>query len=594
MKNIRNFAIIAHIDHGKSTLADRFIQICGGLTTREMSNQVLDSMDLEKERGITIKAQSVTIKYTNQKKMTFHLNFIDTPGHVDFTYEVSRSLNACEGALLVIDACQGVEAQTLATCNMALKMNLSIIPVLNKIDLPNANANKVIQEIHDMIGINTQDIVQCSAKNGTGIIPLLDKIIEKIPAPSGSIQVTLQALIIDSWFDNYLGVISLVCIKNGILHPGTTIIVLSTQNNYTVHTVGIFTPKKKNKKYLKCGEIGWMICGIKDTGAFRVGDTITSAVNPTTYAIPGFQKIRPKIFAGLFPIDTDKHEIFRIALGKLSLNDSALYYEPENSHALGSGFKCGFLGVLHMEIIQARLEREYNLEIISTTPTVMYEIETITKKIIYVNNPNDLNKIKNIREQREPIAECKILTPEKYIGKIINLCLNKRGTQKNITYHTHQVLLHFDIPIAEIITNFFDKMKSLSSGYASLEYHFKCFKKTDIVCLDILINSVKIDALSLIMHRNNVYNQSRKIVEKIKLLLPRQQFNLAIQAAIGNNIIARSTIQQLRKNVLSKCYGGDISRKKKLLQKQKSGKKKMKKIGNIKIPKKAFFTILSN
>ncbi|QCI27176.1 translation elongation factor 4 [Buchnera aphidicola] len=594
MKNIRNFSIIAHIDHGKSTLSDRFIQICGGLTKREMSNQVLDSMDLEKERGITIKAQGVTIKYINQNNKTFYLNFIDTPGHVDFSYEVSRSLSACEGALLIVDACQGVEAQTLATCNMALNMNLVVIPILNKIDLPTANIQKTTKEIEDIIGISSKDIIKCSAKTGKGIIDVLNKIITDIPAPIGSLHTKLQALIIDSWFDNYLGVISLIRIKNGILKIKERIQIVSTKKNYFVNQMGIFTPKSKNKKILKCGEIGWITCGIKDITAFSVGDTITLYNNPTKKIISGFQKIKPKIFAGLFPVNTEQYEVFRTALGKLSLNDSALFYEPENSHALGFGFKCGFLGLLHMEIIQARLEREYNLNIIATSPTVIYEIETTNKNIIYLNNPSNLSKLQKIKEFREPIAECNILTPPKYIGKIINLCLKKRGIQKNITYYEHQVILKYEIPISEIIINFFDQLKSISSGYASLEYNFKYFKKTDIVCLNILINSEKIDALSLILHRDNIYRKSKKIVEKIKSLLPRQQFNISIQAALGNNIIASSTVKQLRKNVLSKCYGGDVSRKKKLLQKQKIGKKKMKKIGNIKIPKETFFSILSN
>ncbi|WP_343128351.1 translation elongation factor 4 [Buchnera aphidicola (Takecallis taiwana)] len=594
MQNIRNFAIIAHVDHGKSTLSDRFIQICGGLTPREMSNQVLDSMDLEKERGITIKAQSVAIQYVYQNKKKFNLNFIDTPGHVDFSYEVSRSLNACEGALLIIDASQGIEAQTLATCNMALNMNLNVIPILNKIDLPTANPNRVIQEIEDIIGLDRKNVVQCSAKTGKGVINVLNKIITDIAPPKGSSTSILQALIIDSWFDNYLGVISLVRIKNGILSLGTKIKIISTKKNYFVQKIGIFTPKSYNKNKLTCGEIGWITCGIKDITAFYVGDTITTADNPATDMIPGFKKIHPKIFAGLFPIDTEQYDTFRIALSKLSLNDSALFYEPENSNALGFGFKCGFLGILHMEIIQARLEREYNLNIISTTPTVMYEIKTTDGKTMYLNNPNHLSKIYNLKECREPIAECNILTPEKYVGKIITLCLQKRGIQKNIIYHGYQVLVQYEIPTAEIIINFFDQLKSISSGYASLEYNFKYFQKTDIVCLNILINSLKIDALSLIFHRSNVYNQAQDIVKRIKLLLPRQQFNISVQAAIGNNVIARSTVKQLRKNVLSKCYGGDVSRKKKLLQKQKIGKKKMKKIGNINIPKETFFSILSN
>ncbi|CAL4042598.1 Elongation factor 4 [Buchnera aphidicola (Phyllaphis fagi)] len=593
MENIRNFSIIAHIDHGKSTLADRFIQICGGLTKREMSNQVLDSMDLEKERGITIKAQSVTIKYINQNKKKFYLNFIDTPGHVDFTYEVSRSLSACEGALLVIDACQGVEAQTVATCNMALQMNLTIIPVLNKIDLPTSNTNRVIQEIQELIGISTKNIIKCSAKTGSGVIQLLDKIITEIPPPLGCIDTTLQALIIDSWFDNYLGVVSLIRIKNGKLTHGLKIQVFSTKQNYYINKIGIFTPKSQNKNYLKAGEVGWISCGIKNIKAFPVGDTLTSAIYPINKPISGFKKIKPKIYAGLFPIETEHYELFRIALEKLSLNDASLFYQPEISNSLGFGFKCGFLGLLHMEIIQARLEREYNLNIISTIPTVIYEIETINHNVIYIYNPSDLSKFKKVKEIREPIARCNILTPIKYIGNILHLCSKKRGKQHNIIYHSYQVTLQYDIPISEIIINFFDQLKSISQGYASLEYDFKYFQKTDIVCLDILINSKKIDALSLIIHRKNSQFHAQEIVKKIKSLIPRHQFNIIIQAMVNNNIIARSTIKQLRKNVLSKCYGGDISRKRKLLDKQKQGKKKMKQIGNVKIPKETFFSIFS-
>ncbi|CAL4320594.1 translation elongation factor 4 [Buchnera aphidicola] len=593
-KNIRNFSIIAHIDHGKSTLSDRFIQICGGLTQREMSEQVLDSMDLEKERGITIKAQSVTIQYINQKKQKFHLNFIDTPGHVDFSYEVSRSLSACEGALLIVDSCQGVEAQTVATCNLALKMKLKVIPILNKIDLPTSNPKRVMQEIEDIIGISTKDAIQCSAKTGEGVIDILNKITTDIPSPGGSVTSELQALIIDSWFDNYLGVISLVRIKNGKLSIGENIKVISTKKTYFIQKIGIFTPKRKQKKSLICGEVGWITCGIKDITSFSVGDTLTSEKRPTKFALSGFKKIKPKIFAGLFPSNSEQYETFKIALGKLSLNDSALIFEPENSSALGFGFKCGFLGLLHMEIIQERLEREYNLNIISTTPTVIYEVYKKNNTTIYLNNPNYLSKLNNIKECREPISFCNILTPSKYIGKIMKLCLTKRGIQKNITYHAQQVSLQYEIPTSEIIINFFDQLKSVSNGYASLEYNFKCFKKTDIMCLNILINSEKIDALSSIVHQNHIYDTAKKIVEKIKLLLPRQQFNIAIQAAIGNNIIARANIKQLRKNVLSKCYGGDISRKKKLLKKQKMGKKKMKKIGNINIPHTVFFSIFQN
>lgn len=594
MKNIRNFSIIAHIDHGKSTLSDRFIQLCGGLTKREMSNQVLDSMDLEKERGITIKAQSVNIQYVNQENQSFDLNFIDTPGHVDFSYEVSRSLNACEGALLIIDASQGVEAQTLATCNMALDMNLTVIPVLNKIDLPTSDPDRVLQEIEDIIGISAKNTISCSAKTGQGIINILNRITTDIPAPKGYVNSPLQALIIDSWFDNFLGVISLIRIKNGKLCVGDKIQVFSTKKEYLIQKIGIFTPKSQHKKQLLCGEVGWIHCGIKNISAFSVGDTLTLSNNPTNQAIPGFQKIQPKIFAGLFPIDTEQYELFKTALGKLSLNDSGLFYEPEVSSALGLGFKCGFLGLLHMEIIQARLEREYHLDIISTAPTVMYEIQTNNKKITYLNNPSNLSHLSKIKEFREPIAACNILSPPQYIGKIMKLCLEKRGIQKNVIYHTHQISLQYEIPISEIIIDFFDKLKSISSGYASLEYNFKFFKKTDIVCLNILINSEKVDALSLILHRNNVNYKAKIIIEKIKSLLPRQQFNISIQAAIGNNIIARTNVKQLRKNVLSKCYGGDISRKKKLLKKQKIGKKKMKKIGNISIPKETFFSILTN
>ncbi|CAL4320618.1 translation elongation factor 4 [Buchnera aphidicola] len=593
MYNIRNFSIIAHIDHGKSTISDRFIQICGGLTNREMSEQVLDTMDLEKERGITIKAQSVTLQYISSKKKIFYLNFIDTPGHVDFAYEVSRSLSACEGALLVIDSTQGVEAQTIATCNMALNMNLTVIPVLNKIDLPTSNPQRVLKEIKDIIGISEIDTILCSAKTGFGITNILEKIISHIPSPEGDINMPLQALIIDSWFDNYLGVVSLIKVKNGKISVGDKIQVISTKKKYCINKIGIFTPKPKYKNNLKCGEVGWVICGIKNIKSFPVGDTLTSFSNPVKQSISGFKKIQPKIYAGLFPLETEQYENFKLALEKLSLNDASLFYQTETSNALGFGFKCGFLGLLHMEIIQARLEREYNLNIISTIPTVIYQIEMMDKSIIYLNNPYELSKLKKIKELREPIARCNILTPEKYIGDIINLCLQKRGIQKDIIYHEHQITLKYDIPMSEIITNFFDQLKSISNGYASLEYDFKYFKKSDMICLDILINTEKIDAFSLIIHRKNSYIQAKNIVKKIKNLIPRHQFNIIIQAAIGKNIIAKSIIKQLRKNVLSKCYGGDVSRKKKLLKKQKIGKKKMKQIGNIKIPKETFFSILS-
>ncbi|VFP79180.1 translation elongation factor 4 [Buchnera aphidicola] len=593
MKYIRNFSIIAHIDHGKSTLSDRLIQICGGLSKREMSNQVLDTMDLERERGITIKAQSVTINYTSKKGKNFYLNFIDTPGHVNFAYEVSRALSASEGALLIIDAAQSVQAQTVANCLSALKMNLSILPILNKIDLPNARPKQVCQDIKDIIGISTKDIVLCSAKTGQGIPELLEKIITVIPSPKGSADNPLQALVIDSWFDKYLGVVSLVRIKNGFIKIKDKILILRTKKVYQVEQLGIFTPKRILKPMLSCGEVGWMICGIKNIHSILVGETITSFKNPSTNLIPGFQKIKPKIYAGLFPIKTNQYNQFKEALNKLQLNDSSLFYEPENSQALGFGFRCGFLGILHMEIIQSRLEREYNIEIILTAPTVIYEVILIkNKKIIYLDNPVKFPHTNLIHEIREPIAFCNILTPTKYIGEIINLCIKKRGIQKNLIYHNKKTVIQYEIPLSEVISNFFDKLKSVSSGYASLEYNSIGFRKSDLVKIDILINSIKIDALSSICHRKNSICFAKNIIERIKKIIPRHQFNVPIQAAIENNIISRVNVKQLRKNVLSKCYGGDISRKKKLLQKQKKGKKRMKIIGNVKIPQEIFFSIL--
>ncbi|VFP88237.1 Elongation factor 4 [Buchnera aphidicola (Cinara piceae)] len=593
MKYIRNFSIIAHIDHGKSTLSDRLIQICGGLTQREMSEQVLDTMDLERERGITIKAQSVTINYTSKKGKNFCLNFIDTPGHVNFAYEVSRALSACEGALLIIDAAQSVQAQTVANCHSALKMNLSILPILNKIDLPNARPKQVCQDIKDIIGISTKDIVLCSAKTGKGIPELLEKIITVIPSPKGNINNPLQALVIDSWFDKYLGVVSLVRIKNGFIKKKDKIYILRTKQVYQVEQLGIFTPKRILKSILSCGEVGWIICGIKNIHSILVGETITSFKNPSTNILSGFQKIKPKIYAGLFPIKNNQYNQFKEALNKLQLNDSSLFYEPENSQALGFGFRCGFLGILHMEIIQSRLEREYNIEIILTAPTVVYEIVLIkNKKIIYLDNPIKFPHTHLIYEIREPIAFCNILTPTKYIGEIINLCIKKRGIQKNLIYHNKKTVIQYEIPLSEVISNFFDQLKSISSGYASLEYNLIGFKKSDLVKMDILINSIKIDALSSICHRKNSIRIAKNIIEKIKKIIPRHQFNVPIQAAIENSIISRVNVQQLRKNVLSKCYGGDISRKKKLLQKQKKGKKRMKIIGNVKIPQEIFFSIL--
>ncbi|QCI21565.1 elongation factor 4 [Buchnera aphidicola (Hyadaphis tataricae)] len=593
MKNIRNFSIIAHIDHGKSTLSDRLIQICGGLPDREMFNQVLDSMDLEKERGITIKAQSVMINYKNKTGDLFNLNFIDTPGHVNFSYEVSRSLSACEGVLLVVDATQGVEAQTLSNCHTALKMNLKIIPVLNKIDLPNANPKKVLKDIQDIIGISTSNAIKCSAKTGQGVEELIEHLIQQIPCPSGSIHNPLQALIIDSWFDNYLGVVSLIRIKNGILFEKDKIQVMSTGKTYFVEKIGIFTPKKLYKNSLKCGEVGWIICGIKNIVAAPVGDTLTTAINPSKNRLDGFQKIKPQIYAGLFPMSSEQYETFRDALGKLSLNDSSLFYEPEKSVALGFGFKCGFLGLLHMEIVQARLEREYSLDLIATAPTVMYEIELMDHTKIYLDSPSNFPIMHNIKDIKEPIVECHILLPPQFLGAVIKLCIRKRGNQIDMVYHTHQVLLKYDIPMSEVVLNFFDELKSISSGYASLEYDFKCFQSSKMVRIDILVNSEKIDALTILTHHDNAKYRAREIVEKMQKIIPRQQFDIIIQATINNSVIARATIKQLRKNVLSKCYGGDVSRKKKLLQKQKDGKKRMKKIGNVSMPKTAFLKILN-
>ncbi|CAL4321434.1 translation elongation factor 4 [Buchnera aphidicola] len=593
MKYLRNFSIIAHIDHGKSTISDRLIQICGGLSNREMSNQVLDSMELERERGITIKARSVSINYLSKKKQNFKFNFIDTPGHVNFSYEVSRSLSACEGALLVIDASQGIEAQTVANCYTAIEQKLKVIPVINKIDLPTADPKKIRKDIEEIIGISSKQAVECSAKTGFGIIDILEKIITDIPAPTGKIEKPLQALIIDSWFDKYLGIVSLVCIKNGSLKKGEKIQIMSTKRKYFIEEIGIFTPKQIKKDILNCGEVGWIICGIKNILGAPVGATITSSIRPAINQLPGFKKVKPQIYAGLFPISSEQYTLFRDALGKLSLNDSSLFYEPENSIALGFGFRCGFLGLLHMEIIQARLEREYQLNLISTAPTVVYEIEDENEKLIYIDTPARISALKNIKSFREPIAECYILSPIQYLGNIIKLCNLKRGIQTKIFFYEKQVSLTYEIPMSEIILNFFDELKSISSGYASLEYDFKKFKKSNMVCLDILVNAQKIDAFSIIIHESQVLERGKEIIKKMKHFIPRHQFDIALQAKVKNRIIARSTIKQLRKNVLSKCYGGDISRKKKLLQKQKKGKKRMKKIGNVNLPQEAFFSVLN-
>ncbi|AAP96386.1 GTP-binding protein LepA [[Haemophilus] ducreyi 35000HP] len=592
MQNIRNFSIIAHIDHGKSTLSDRLIQTCGGLSDREMEAQVLDSMDLERERGITIKAQSVTLHYKAKDGETYQLNFIDTPGHVDFSYEVSRSLAACEGALLVVDAGQGVEAQTLANCYTAIEMDLEVVPVLNKIDLPAAEPERVAEEIEDIVGIDAIDAVHCSAKTGFGIENVLEDIVKKIPAPEGDPEAPLQALIIDSWFDNYLGVVSLVRVKNGSIKKGDKIKVMTTGQSYNVDRLGIFTPKQVDTTELKTGEVGWVVCAIKDILGAPVGDTLTHQHHSATEVLPGFKKVKPQVYAGLFPISSDDYEAFRDALGKLSLNDASLFYEPENSTALGFGFRCGFLGLLHMEIIQERLEREYDLDLITTAPTVVYEVLQTNGETIYVDSPSKLPPISNIDEIREPIAECNMLVPQEYLGNIITLCVEKRGIQTNMVYHGNQIALTYEIPMGEVVLDFFDRLKSTSRGYASLDYSFKRFQTADMVRVDIMINSERVDALALIVHKDNAAYRGRELVEKMKELIPRQQFDIAIQAAIGNHIIARSTVKQLRKNVLAKCYGGDVSRKKKLLQKQKEGKKRMKSLGNVEVPQEAFLAIL--
>ncbi|MEE0986640.1 MAG: translation elongation factor 4 [Succinivibrionaceae bacterium] len=592
MKNIRNFSIIAHIDHGKSTLSDRLIQMCGGLTAREMQEQVLDSMDIERERGITIKAQSVTLDYKAQNGEHYELNFIDTPGHVDFAYEVSRSLAACEGALLVVDAGQGVEAQTLANCYQAIDLNLEVVPVLNKIDLPAAEPERVAQEIEDIVGIDASDAVRCSAKTGFGVDQLLEQIVHRIPAPQGDPDGPLQALIIDSWFDDYLGVVSLVRIKQGHLRCGDKIKVMSTGVVWGVDRLGVFTPKRVDRDELLCGEVGWVVCGIKTIHGAPVGDTLTNAKDGVDTPLPGFQKVKPQVYAGLFPVSTDDYDAFREALDKLSLNDASLFFEPETSKALGFGFRCGFLGMLHMEIIQERLEREYNLDLITTAPTVVYEILLTNGEIIKIDSPAALPPVSNIAEIREPIAECHILTPAEYVGNVMTLCQEKRGIQTNMVYHGNQVAITYEIPMAEVVLDFFDRLKSTSRGYASLDYGFKRFQVANMVRMDILISNERIDALAVITHKDNSMAKGRLLVEKMKELIPRQMFDIAIQAAIGNQIIARSTVKALRKDVLAKCYGGDITRKRKLLEKQKEGKKRMKAIGRVQVPQEAFLAIL--
>ncbi|MFM5028867.1 translation elongation factor 4 [Aeromonas rivipollensis] len=592
MKHIRNFSIIAHIDHGKSTLSDRLIQTCGGLSDREMQAQVLDSMDLERERGITIKAQSVTLNYQAQDGNTYQLNFIDTPGHVDFSYEVSRSLAACEGALLVVDAGQGVEAQTLANCYTAMEMELEVVPILNKIDLPAAEPERVAEEIEDIVGIDAIDAVRCSAKTGLGVDLVLEEIVARIPSPIGDPDAPLQALIIDSWFDSYLGVVSLVRIKNGSLKKNDKIKVMSTGQVWGVDRIGIFTPKQVDTMGLGCGEVGWVVCGIKDIHGAPVGDTLTQAKNGADKALAGFKKVKPQVYAGLFPISSDDYESFRDALDKLSLNDASLFFEPESSTALGFGFRCGFLGMLHMEIIQERLEREYDLDLITTAPTVVYEIELNNGETIHIDSPAAMPPVNNIKEMREPIAECNILLPQEYMGNVITLCIEKRGVQTNMVYHGKQVALTYEIPMAEVVLDFFDRLKSTSRGYASLDYGFKRFETSEMVRLDIMINGERVDALAIITHKENAQYRGRQVVEKMRELIPRQMFDIAIQASIGNQIIARSTVKALRKDVTAKCYGGDVSRKKKLLNKQKEGKKRMKSLGRVDVPQEAFLAIL--
>ncbi len=592
MKHIRNFSIIAHIDHGKSTLADRFIQVCGGLSDREMADQVLDSMDLERERGITIKAQSVSLDYTADNGEVYQLNFIDTPGHVDFSYEVSRSLAACEGALLVVDAAQGVEAQSVANWITAIDQGLEVVPVLNKIDLPAADPDKVVAEIEDIIGIDAQEAIRVSAKTGEGIPELMNQIVEMIPPPEGEAEGALQALIIDSWFDNYVGVVSLVRVVNGRLEKRSKVTVMSTGVSYQADRVGVYTPKMVDRDALQTGEVGFVIAGIKDIYGAPVGDTLTSSKNPCSEPLPGFKQVQPRVFAGLFPINSDDYEGFREALKKLRLNDAALHFEPETSAALGFGFRCGFLGMLHMEIVQERLEREYDLELITTAPTVVFEVVTSAGDVLLVDNPSSLPVANEIDELREPIITANILVPEKFVGAVIKLCVDKRGVQKHMRYLGGQVSLEYELPLAEVVLDFFDRLKSVSRGFASFDYHFERFEPAQLVRLDVLINKERVDALSVIVHRENVKHRGRELVERMRELIPRQMFDVAIQAAVGSQIIARSNVKALRKNVTAKCYGGDVTRKRKLLEKQKAGKKRMKQVGSVEIPQEAFLAVL--
>jgi len=592
LSHIRNFSIIAHIDHGKSTLADRFIQHCGGLTDREMAEQVLDSMDLERERGITIKAQSVTLNYTAQNGEVYQLNFIDTPGHVDFSYEVSRSLAACEGALLVVDAGQGVEAQSVANCYTAIEQGLEVLPILNKMDLPQAEPERVQNEIEEIIGIEASEAVPVSAKTGLGIEDALEYLVEHIPAPEGDRDEPLQALIIDSWFDNYLGVVSLVRVKQGQIKKRDKFVVKSTGKVHQADMIGVFTPRRTVTDQLQAGEVGFIVAGIKDIKGAPVGDTLIASGAPDTAALPGFQEVKPQVYAGIFTINADDYEDFRDALGKLTLNDASLFYEPETSDALGFGFRCGFLGMLHMEIIQERLEREYDLDLITTAPTVIYEVVKKSGDVVNVDNPSKLPDLGDIESMREPIARCTILTPQDYLGAVITLCVEKRGSQVDLQFLGQQVQVIYDIPMAEVVLDFFDRLKSASRGYASLDYGFERFETAPLSKLDVLINGDRVDALSVIVHRDYIQSRGRVLTEKMKELIPRQMFDVAIQAAVGGKIVARQTVKALRKNVTAKCYGGDVTRKKKLLEKQKAGKKRMKQVGNVEIPQTAFLAVL--
>ena len=592
MQNIRNFSIIAHIDHGKSTLADRIIQLCGGLSDREMEAQVLDSMDLERERGITIKAQTAALQYKARDGQIYNLNLIDTPGHVDFSYEVSRSLSACEGALLVVDASQGVEAQTVANCYTALDLGVEVVPVLNKIDLPSADPENAINEIEEVIGIEASDAVHCSAKSGLGVQDVLESLIARVPAPKGDVDAPLQALIVDSWFDNYVGVVMLVRVMNGTLRPKEKILFMATGAQHLVESVGVFTPKSLSRDSLSAGQVGFIIAGIKELKAAKVGDTITLAARPAPAPLPGFKEVQPQVFAGLFPVEANQYDALRDSLEKLKLNDAALMYEPEVSQALGFGFRCGFLGLLHMEIVQERLEREFDMDLITTAPTVIYEVVQRDGKTIMVDNPSKMPDPPKIEEIREPIVTVNLYQPQEYVGSVITLCTQKRGVQLNMAYHGKQVQLTYEIPMAEIVLDFFDRLKSISRGYASMDYEFKEYRPADVVKVDMLINTEKVDALAIIVHRSNSQYRGRAVAAKMRELIPRQMFDVAIQAAIGSNIISRENVKALRKNVIAKCYGGDISRKRKLLEKQKAGKKRMKQVGSVEIPQEAFLAIL--